>query len=122
MEFLANERNCFDGDILTGFQGDSPDGHWVGLRLPEPSQVGWIRFIPRNDGNCIEIGDKYQLMMYDDCQWKVLATRIAASDVICFPHVPSGGLYLLSNLTKVARNESLRMRMVNKFGGNIGLK
>lgn len=94
------KETVFDGDILTGFQGDSPDGHWVGLRLPEPSQVGWIRFIPRNDGNCIEIGDKYQLMMYDDCQWKVLATRIAASDVICFPHVPSGGLYLLSNLTK----------------------
>ena len=94
------KERVFDNNILTGFQGISPDGHWVGLRLPEPSQVGWIRFIPRNDGNCIEIGDKYQLMMYDDCQWKVLATRIAASDVICFPHVPSGGLYLLSNQTK----------------------
>lgn len=94
------KEKVFDGDILTGFEGDSPDGHWVGLKLKKPSQIGKIRFIPRNDGNCIEGGDKYQLMMYADCQWKVLATRIATSDVICFPHVPRGGLYLLSNLTK----------------------
>lgn len=94
------KEKVFDGNILSGFHGDSPDGHWVGLKLSSPSKVGMIRFMPRNDGNCIEVGDRYQLMMYDDCQWKVLATRIAASDVICFPHVPSGGLYLLSNLTK----------------------
>lgn len=94
------KEKVFDGNILSGFHGDSPDGHWVGLKLSSPSKVGMIRFMPRNDGNCIEVGDRYQLMMYDDCQWKVLANRIAASDVICFPHVPSGGLYLLSNLTK----------------------
>lgn len=94
------KEKVFDGDILSGFHGDSPDGHWVGLKLSSPSKVGKIRFMPRNDGNCIESGDRYQLMMYADCQWKVLATRIATSDVICFPHVPSGGLYLLSNLTK----------------------
>lgn len=94
------KETVFDGNILTGFQGNSPDGHWVGLRLTRPSQVGKIRFIPRNDGNCIEVGDKYQLMMYDKLQWKVLAVQVATSNVITFSHIPHGGLYLLSNLTK----------------------
>lgn len=68
--------------------------------MTRPSQVGKIRFIPRNDGNCIEVGDKYQLMMYDKLQWKVLAVQVATSNVITFSHIPPGGLYLLSNLTK----------------------
>ena len=94
------KETVFDGNILTGFHGNSPDGHWVGLQLPHPCQIGKIRFIPRNDGNCIEVGDKYQLMMYDKQQWKALAVQVATSNVITFSHIPHGGLYLLSNLTK----------------------
>ncbi len=94
------KETVFDGNILTGFEGNSPDGHWVGLQLSRPSRVGKIRFIPRNDGNCIEVGDKYQLMMYDKQQWKVLAVRVATSNVITFSQIPRRGLYLLSNLTK----------------------
>lgn len=94
------KETVFDGNILTGFHGNSPDGHWVGLQLDHPCQIGKIRFIPRNDGNCIEVGDKYQLMMYDKQQWKVLAVCVATSNEVVFSHVPRGGLYLLSNLTK----------------------
>ncbi len=94
------KETVFDGNILTGFEGNSPDGHWVGLQLSRPSRVGKIRFIPRNDGNCIEVGDKYQLMMYDKQQWKVLAVRVATSNVIMFSQIPREGLFLLSNLTK----------------------
>lgn len=94
------KETVFDGDILTGFQGNSPDGHWVGLELPKAMSVGAVRFIPRNDGNCVEKGNIYSLMMYKDGNWKTLAIRRATSDVIIFPRIPQGGLYLLCNLTK----------------------
>ena len=29
----------FDGDILTGFGGNTPDGNWVGLKLAKPVSV-----------------------------------------------------------------------------------
>jgi len=94
------KETVFDGDILTGFQGNSPDGHWVGLELPKAMSVGAVRFIPRNDGNCVEKGNIYCLMMYKDGYWKTLAIRRAPSDVIIFPRIPQGELYLLCNLTK----------------------
>lgn len=94
------KETVFDGDVLTGFNGNSPDGHWVGLELPQPSEVGMIRYMPRNDGNCVEIGDKYQLMMYIDGKWKTLAWIRAKDTKLVFKNMPSGGLYLLRDRTK----------------------
>lgn len=94
------KETVFDGDILTGFNGISPDGHWVGLELAQPSDVAKIRFIPRNDGNCIEVGDMYQLLMYDRGKWIELAELQAQSNKIVLEDMPSDGLYLLKDLTK----------------------
>ena len=90
----------FDGDILTGFEGDSPDGHWVGLKFNRPVRIGRIRYIPRTDGNCIEIGDEYELMYQQDNKWTSLGRRTATTDSLVYEEVPSGGLYLLHNHTK----------------------
>lgn len=94
------KETVFDGDILTGFNGNSPDGHWVGLELPQPSDVGMIRYMPRNDGNCVEVGDKYQLLMYVEGKWKTLAWIRAKYNKIVLKNMPSGGLYLLRDRTK----------------------
>lgn len=94
------KEKVFDGNILTGFEGNSPDGHWVGLKLKSPTQVSKLRFIPRNDGNCIEIGDKYELMYWKNGIWKVLAIVTAKDNVLSLKKIPSGGLYVLRNLTK----------------------
>lgn len=94
------KETVFDGDILTGFSGISPDGHWVGLKLSYPQAVGRLRYIPRNDGNCIEVGDTYELLYWNKNNWEAFGKQVAKSNSIIFTNVPSGGLYLLRNLTK----------------------
>ena len=94
------KETVFDGDVLTGFNGNSPDGHWVGLELEKPSDVAKIRYMPRNDGNSIEVGDTYQLLMFDRGKWLSLSVIKARGTELVFKKMPSGGLYLLKDLTK----------------------
>ena len=94
----ATIDNVFDDDILTGFNAKTPDGNWVGLKLRSPSSVGKIRFIPRNDGNCIEIGNEYELMYWDK-EWHSLGRKFAENNYLIYENVPQGKLYLLHNLT-----------------------
>ena len=95
-----SRERVFDNNILTGFNGKSPDGNWVGLRLKVPKRVAKLRFIPRNDGNCIEIGDKYELRLWTNTGWKVVATVKAKADILSLKNVPRNGLYVLRDLTK----------------------
>lgn len=94
------KETVFDGDVLTGFNGNSPDGHWVGLELPKPSDVARIMYLPRNDGNNVEIGDNYQLLMYDNGKWVSLGWKKAKETMLVFKNIPSNGLYLLKDKTK----------------------
>lgn len=90
----------FDGDILTGFHAESPDGNWVGLRFERQTGIGRIRYIPRNDGNGIEMGDRYELIYWHDNDWVSLGIKTAQANEIIFKNMPMGGLYVLRNLTK----------------------
>lgn len=94
------KETVFDGDVLTGFNGTGPDGNWVGLELSEPSDVGYISYMPRNDGNCVEVGDKYQLLVYDKGNWKTLAWIRAKDTKLVLKNMPCDGLYLLRDRTK----------------------
>ena len=94
------KETVFDGDVLTGFNGTGPDDNWVGLELAEPSDVAAIGYMPRNDGNSIEVGDKYQLLVYDKGNWKTLAWIRAKDTKLILKNMPSGGLYLLKDKTK----------------------
>ena len=101
-EGVENQRKetVFDGNVLTGFHGNSPDGHWVGLAFSRPVTIGKVKYMPRNDGNTIEIGDEYELKVFKDGYWTVWATKKATENEITFDNVPSGGLYILSDITK----------------------
>jgi hypothetical protein len=94
------KETVFDGDVLTGYVGPGPDDNWVGLELSEPSDVAEIKYMPRNDGNCVEIGDKYQLLMYDNGNWKTLAWKLAKETKLVFNYMPIGALFLLRDRTK----------------------
>lgn len=94
------KESVFDGDVLTGFNGVSPDGHWVGLHLSRPSDVSKIRYMPRNDGNCVEVGDMYHLLMYDKGRWVYLALMRAETTKLVINNVPSEGLYILKDISK----------------------
>ena len=94
------KEKVFDNDILTTFQGLYRNDTWVGLELQQPTRIGRIRYIPRNDGNCIEVGDEYELLYWSGYNWKSQGKKIAQSDTLTYEEVPSGGLYLLRNHTK----------------------
>ena len=97
----TKKERVFDGNILTGFGGNSPDGNWVSLELEKPTQISRIKYIGRNDGNCIEIGDDYELYYWStDGDWELLGSQKATSNALHFSNIPSGGLYILKDITK----------------------
>lgn len=99
-EVWANKESVFDGNILTGFCAFSPDGNWVGLKLPSATKISGLRFIGRNDGNGVEAGDDYILYCWIDGYWKKLARQKAVTNELRLTNMPSGGLFLLKDLTK----------------------
>lgn len=97
----ARKENVFDGNILTGFGANSPDGNWVGLKLEKPSKISRIKYIGRNDGNSIEIGDEYELYYWNtDGFWDLLGSKKATDNVLYFSNIPLNGLYILKDITK----------------------
>ncbi len=101
-EGIAGKRkeNVFDGDILTGFEGNSSDRHWVGMKFCKRERISQIRYIPRTDGNCIEIGDRYELKYWHNGKWQSIGEKIATDNRLVYYDVPTDGLYLVSNLSK----------------------
>lgn len=93
-------EKAFDKNILTTFQGKSRNGHWVGIKTDTPVQIGKIRYIGRTDGNCIEIGDEYELFYWDNEHWNSLGKKTAQNDTLRYESCPSEGLYILHNHTK----------------------
>ena len=92
----------FDKDILTFFEGVNADESWLGMEFKKPCVVKTIRFMPRNDGNSIEIGDSYELVYWDNHTWKSLGQQKAKSDSLVYDGCPKNAMFLLHNHTKGA--------------------
>ena len=100
-EFWCPKERVFDGDILTGFGGNTPDGNWVGLKLSKPASVSRIKYIGRNDGNGIEKGDKYELYCWSPKgSWELIASQTATDNVLHLNNIHPNGLYILKDITK----------------------
>lgn len=101
-ESWCPKERVFDGDILTGFGGNTPDGNWVGLKLAKPVSVSRIKYIGRNDGNGIEKGDKYELYCWSSKKnsWDLTVTQTAVDNVLNLKNIHPGGLYILKDITK----------------------
>lgn len=100
-ESWCPKERVFDGDILTGFGGLSPDGNWVGLKLRKPTPISQIRYIGRNDGNCVERGDRYELYSWNvEGYWELIGSQTATDNNLHFHNVHPGGLYILKDVTK----------------------
>lgn len=94
------KEKAFDGDVLTYFDAPAPTGDWVGLKLKSPKSIGMIRFLTRNDGNMVEVGDEYELVYWGDRKWESLGRQIATTDSLGYEKVPKNALYHLKNHTK----------------------
>ncbi len=90
----------FDGDLLTYFLKPRQKEPWVGLDLGSPKRIVKVRYCPRSDTNFIEVGDTYELFYWQEGDWKSLGRKVAQKQALHYQQVPSGGLYILRNLTK----------------------
>lgn len=96
----CTKYKVFDGNWLTCYDAEKPNGAWVGLDLGEKKDIRKIRFIPRNDDNFVRIGDEYELIYMDFDGWKTMGRKVADCDSIVYKNVPSNCVYLLRNHTK----------------------
>ena len=94
-------EKIMDGDVLTYFVADNKENGWIGYDLGPTKEtvIASIDFYPPNDGNSIEIGDKYELFYWDD-HWKSLGIKIAKEEKLVFTNCPDNALFLLKNHTK----------------------
>lgn len=95
-----NEKeSAFDGDALTFFDAPYGDSR-VGMDFGKPVAINRMYYLPRNDGNCIEPGNDYELVYWADNSWQSLGKQKATSSRLIFENCPTNGLYLLHNQTK----------------------
>jgi hypothetical protein len=93
-------QNAFDGDIDTYFHGYYDKIWWAGLDLGEPKVITKIKYCPRSDTNFIVEGDKYELCYWNKDEWISMGEQTAVKPSLDYENVPSGGLYILHNLSR----------------------
>lgn len=91
---------AFDGNILTFFDAPDGDSTWVGVDFGRPVKIRNFYYYGRGDGNAIEPYNKYELFYWDYDKWNSLGIKKASSPTLHYDNVPSGGVYLLRNITK----------------------
>lgn len=93
-------HKAFDGDWLSNFETDSPNGNWIGIDAGKPVDVRFVRIVPRSDDNDICPGNAYELFYWTDERWESLGFRAANDNVLHYDNVPSGALLWLRNYTR----------------------
>jgi hypothetical protein len=93
-------QNALDGNIDTYFNRGTWGLSWAGLDLGKPRRITKIRYCPRSDTNFIVEGDQYELCYWSKNKWVSLGKKIAVVDSLDFEKIPSGGLYVLHNLSR----------------------
>jgi hypothetical protein len=97
---LYAKEAAFDRDALTFFDAPYSSECWVGVDFGEPVLIDRIAYLPRNDGNCIEIGDEYELFYWKNNAWQSLGRQIADGVSLTFENCPDNALFLLHDHTK----------------------
>lgn len=92
----------FDGNVLSYFKSKDSIGGWVGVELEQLQKLSEIKYLPRNDDNCIREGEEYELFYWNGGQWISLEKRIGKYDgeTFVFKNCPSNALFLLACNTK----------------------
>ncbi len=72
---------------------------FVGLQLSRPESIGCVVVQARSDGNHIRIGNKYELLYWEN-QWVSLGEKIANDTILYYKYIPKNSLLLLKNRTE----------------------
>lgn len=93
-------KNVFDNNLESFFDRFTSGLCWAGRDLGRPYYVTKIRYCPRSDTNFILKGDTYELCYWLNVDWVSFGTQVAKGQSVIFKDVPSGGFYILHNLTR----------------------
>lgn len=100
---VSDERHkkeaVFDHDPLTYFDAPTPSGCWVGMDFGEPVQISRVGYVPRGDGNNIEIGDSYELFYWNQ-GWVSLGRQEATNVQLIYENGPADALFFIHDHTK----------------------
>ena len=91
---------AFDGDRLTNFESEQPDGAWVGMDMAGCSPVRLVRIVPRSDDNDVCPGDTYEFRFWNGHGWESTGNFEAESNVLHFDDIPAGTLMWLRDKTR----------------------
>lgn len=95
----AIER-AYDGNLLSNFEINQPDGNWVGMDMGKPTYVKYVSVSPRSDDNDICPGNEYELYYFDGSDWLSLGYQKAKDNSLHYDEVPLNTLLWLHNYTR----------------------
>lgn len=88
-------ENLSDGDPLTYFE----IYNYIEIDFGKPVSISKIMLLPRNDGNGIYPGDRYELFYFDKDGWTSLGQQVATEPFLDYLDVPDNALLWLRNLS-----------------------
>ena len=92
----CNERAVNDADNLT-YSSIIPE---ITLTVDGGQFPLFLKVMPRNDDNWINVGEVYELLYFGPDGWISCGEKRAVANYVEYTDVPSGALYLLRNLSK----------------------
>lgn len=95
----AIER-AYDGNLLSNFEINQPDGNWVGMDMGKPLAVSSVMVVPRSDDNDVFPGNEYELLFWNGEKWKSAGFQIATDNVLVYDNVPKRCLLWVRNYTR----------------------
>jgi len=91
---------AFDGNLLSNFEINQPNGNWVGMKLTNPVQTLQVSVSPRSDDNDICPDNEYELFYFNGTDWESLGYRKATDNHLHFEKIPVHTLLWLRNYTR----------------------
>lgn len=91
---------AYDGNLLSNFEINQPDGNWVGMDMGKPTKITCATVIPRSDDNDICPGNEYELFCFDGQKWSSLGYQRADNNVLHYDEIPLNTLLWLRNYTR----------------------
>lgn len=91
---------AYDGNLLSNFEINQPDGNWVGMDMGKPIAVRYASVSPRSDDNDISPGSEYELFCFDGQKWSSLGYQRAEDNILHYDNIPFNTLLWLRDYTR----------------------
>ena len=95
----AIER-AYDGNLLSNFEINQPNGNWVGMDMGKPMVVPYVSVSPRSDDNDVCPENEYELFYFNGRDWCSLGYERAKGNSLYYEEIPINTLLWLRNYTR----------------------